>query len=237
MNVWIVLSGILAPALFWLGYFYYKDRFQPEPLERIGAAYLLGMAAALACLAALRVLPLVGLPYDPSALMEGDRLGFLVYSLAVTGLVEEIFKFMPFVLFVLRFQCFDESTDGILYACFIALGFASVENIRYLPHLEGVELLGRAFASPLTHTIFSSIWGYSIGRAHMSGAMRVRAAAVGLMLAAVSHGLFNFLTASTALRLLSSLLILSVWIWRIRLLERSVQRGEEAAARIRNGDS
>ncbi len=220
MNVWIGLSGILSPALFWMGYFYYKDRFQPEPLERIGAAYILGMAAALACLNALRVLPQVGLPDDPSALMEGDRIGFLIYSLAVTGLVEEAFKVAPFFLFVLRFQCFDEATDGILYACFIALGFASVENIRYLPYLEGWELLGRAFASPLTHTIFSSLWGYSIGRAHMAGAPRFKAAAVGLSLAAVSHGLFNFFTASAALRFLSSLLILSIWIWRIRLLER-----------------
>ncbi len=239
MNVWIILSGILAPALFWMGYFYYKDRFQPEPLERIGAAYLLGMAGALACVAALRGLPLVGLPYDPSALMEGDRFGFLLYSLAITGLTEEIFKLLPFILFVLRFRSFDESTDGILYACFIALGFASVENIRYLPHLEGFELLGRAFASPLTHTIFSSIWGYSVGRAHMCGAPRFKAASVGLVLAAVSHGLFNFLTVSAALRLLSSLLILSVWIWRIRILEKahSATRIDGFDSVIRSGDN
>mgnify|MGYP000137356820 CR=1 FL=1 len=142
MSVWIILSGIAAPALFWIGYFVYKDRFQPEPLLRIGAAYLLGLAAAAACVYALRVLPLIGLPYDPSALMESDRLGFLFYSVGITGLAEELFKFLPFWLFVIRFPSFDEKTDGILYACFIALGFASLENILILrDYKESIHLI------------------------------------------------------------------------------------------------
>jgi RsiW-degrading membrane proteinase PrsW (M82 family) len=167
MSVWIILSGILAPALFWVGYFYYQDRFRPEPLTRMGTAYLLGIASALGCVYALRLAPLFGLPFDPSALLEGDRLSYLLYSVGITGMMEELFKFLPFGFIVLRFPSFDERTDGILYASFIALGFATYENILYLPHLEGFELFGRAFASPLTHTIFSSIWGYTVGLAYM----------------------------------------------------------------------
>jgi RsiW-degrading membrane proteinase PrsW (M82 family) len=136
-----------------------------------------------------------------------------------------VFKFLPFGFIVLRFPSFDEKTDGILYASFIALGFATYENILYLPHLEGFELFGRAFASPLTHTIFSSIWGYRVGLAHMRGRSRVQAAVTGLILAGTCHGLFNFLTTSAELRVLGSLLILVVWIWRITILERSAKRG------------
>lgn len=224
MSVWIILSGIAAPALFWIGYFIYKDRFKPEPLLRIGAAYLLGLAAAAACVYALRALPLFGLPYDPSALMESDRLGFLFYSVGITGLAEELFKFLPFLVFVIRFPSFDEKTDGILYACFIALGFASLENILILPHLEGFDLVGRAIASPLTHTIFSSIWGYAVGMAHISGRPLLRPALIGLFLAALCHGLFNFLTTSVVLHVFSALLILGVWIWRICFLERNACR-------------
>jgi RsiW-degrading membrane proteinase PrsW (M82 family) len=225
MSVWLILSGILAPALFWLGYFTYKDRFQPEPFTRMGTSYLLGIAAALACVFTLRLfLPPLGLPHDPSALMEGDRLSWLLYSVGITGMIEEMFKFLPFGLIVLRFPCFDERTDGIIYASFIALGFATYENILYLPHLEGFELFGRAFASPLTHTIFSSIWGYAVGSAYMQRRSQIRAALIGLALAGTCHGLFNFLTTSPGLRVLGSLLILVVWIWRIRFLERSAVR-------------
>lgn len=224
MSVWIILSGILAPALFWVGYFYYKDRFRPEPFTRMGTAYLLGIASALGCVYALRLAPLFGLPFDPSALLEGDRLSYLLYSVGITGMMEELFKFLPFGFIVLRFPSFDERTDGILYASFIALGFATYESILYLPHLEGLELFGRAFASPLTHTIFSSIWGYTVGLAYMRGRSRIRAAVIGLILAGTCHGLFNFLTTSAELRVLGSLLILAVWIWRIRILERSAKR-------------
>jgi len=224
MSLWFILSAIAAPALFWIGYFAYKDRFRPEPLLRIGAAYLLGLAAAGACVYALRVLPLFGVPYDPSALMESNRLGLLLYSIGISGMVEELFKFLPFLLFVIRFPSFDEKTDGILYACFIALGFASLENSRILPHLEGFELVGRALASPLTHTIFSSIWGYTVGMATISRRPLLRPALIGLLLAALCHGLFNFLTTSVVLRLFSALLILGVWIWRIWFLERSARR-------------
>ncbi len=220
MNLWILISGILAPALFWIGYFYYKDRFQPEPLNKIGLAYLMGIAAALLCVQIMLLAPAVGLPYDPSALMEGNRLYFLLYSIGITGFLEEACKFLPFLVFVLSFHSFDEKTDGILYSSFIALGFASFENIRLLPFMEGFELFGRAITSPLTHTIFSSLWGYTIGIAHMQGRSRIRAGIIGLGLAALSHGVFNFLATSSSLRIFSSLLILGIWIWRIRYLEK-----------------
>jgi RsiW-degrading membrane proteinase PrsW (M82 family) len=222
MTGWIVVSGIIAPAIFWMGYFYYKDRFQPEPLRRIGLAYLLGLATAYACLKFFELLPLVGIPYDPSGFMQSHRIQYLAYSIGVTGLFEELFKFIPFFIIVLHFKTFDEETDGIIYASTIALGFSSFENIGYLPYLEGFELFGRAFASPLTHTIFSSIWGYSVGMAKLKGRSLFSAALFGILLAAFCHGVFNFFTTSASLRIASSLLILAIWIWRIRILEKSI---------------
>lgn len=224
MTIWILFAGIMAPALFWLGYFYYKDRFQPEPLKIIGTAYILGLAVAFVCLKFYGLFPLIGIPYDPSALMESKRIQFLVYSIAITGLFEELFKFLPFFLIMLHLKTFDEKTDGIIYASTIALGFASFENIGYLPYLEGFELFGRAFASPLTHTIFSSLWGYSVGKARLEGGSLLKASLQGIFLAAFCHGVFNFLTTATCLRVASSILILTIWIWRLRILEKSIPK-------------
>jgi RsiW-degrading membrane proteinase PrsW (M82 family) len=36
MAVFYYISAIIAPALAWIVYFYYKDRFQPEPLRNLG---------------------------------------------------------------------------------------------------------------------------------------------------------------------------------------------------------
>ena len=121
---------------------------------------------------------------------------------------------------MLKLKEFDEKIDGIIYASIIALGFASYENARYLAYLEGFELFGRAIASPLTHTIFSSIWGYTVGIAHMKHKSVAVASLKGLVLAAIIHGLFNFFTTSSVLRIISSLLILVIWIWRIRVMDK-----------------
>ncbi len=222
MAVEILIAGIIAPALFWTGYFYYKDRFKPEPLVKFGTAYLLGIAAAGLCLLFYGLLPRFGIPADPSALMmSSPRLRFLTYSLTVTGPVEEFFKFLPFILVVVRFREFDEKTDGIVYGAAIALGFASFENIMCLEYMDGFELYGRAFASPLTHTIFASIWGYSVGKAVWEKKRVLRPALRGLFLGSFCHGAFNFLTTSARLRLFSALLILAVWIWIIVKLEKN----------------
>lgn len=220
MTAWIFLSAIVAPAFVWIIYFYYKDRFQPEPWRNLGLTYLLGLVTALACVYFFKLLPYLGIPEDPSALMETHGWPFFIYSIGITGIVEEFFKFLPFLLIVLRLKDFDEKIDGIVYASVIALGFASYENARYLIYMEGFELFGRAIASPLTHTIFSSIWGYTVGVAHMRGKSILPAAIKGLVLAAAVHGSFNFLTTSSALRIISSLLILMIWIWRIRTMEK-----------------
>ncbi|NIM12848.1 MAG: PrsW family intramembrane metalloprotease [Candidatus Aminicenantes bacterium] len=218
MTFTLIAAGIVAPALFWIGYFYYKDRFQPEPLLYIGLTYIFGFAAAYLCYKSYGLLPLLGLPADASLIMETNRLVFLGYSIGAVGVLEEFFKFLPFLV-VLRFKAFDEKIDGIIYASVIALGFASFENLYYLVYLDGFELIGRAIASPLTHTIFSSIWGYTVGVAYLSKQSPGKAALKGLIIASLLHGIFDFLTTSPTLRLLSAFFILAIWIWRIRVIE------------------
>lgn len=224
MSLWIIFAGILTPAIFWIAYFYVKDRLQPEPFLKIGTAYLLGIASALAVVQFVKFLPLLGVPDDPSLLVEGQRFEFFLYSIGVTGLIEEFFKFLPFLVFVLNFRAFDEQIDGIIYASMIALGFASYENIQYLVYMDGLQLLGRAFASPLTHTIFSSVWGYTVGTARLERKSLLCPSILGIGLAALFHGVFNFLTTSPVLRIGSSLLILVIWIWRIKLMEKLAQK-------------
>lgn len=220
MTVMLFLSGIIAPALLWIGYSYYNDRYKPEPFVLIGITYLLGFGAAFVCYKMYSLLPLVGLPEDASLIMENDRLFFLVYCLGIVGLLEELIKILPFLLVIFTLKSFDEKIDGIIYASVIALGFASFENLHYLVFLDGFELIGRAIASPLTHSIFSSIWGYSVGVAHLSGRPILKPLVKSLIFASLLHGIFDFLTTWPPLRVVSSLVILLIWIWRIRVIDK-----------------
>lgn len=187
---------------------------------KVGLSYLMGFGAAFLCFKFFGLLPYAGIPADPSALLETDPLGFFFYCIGIVGGVEELFKFLPFLVVLKFFKDFDEEIDGIIYASILALGFASFENLHYLVLLEGFELFGRAVATPLTHTIFSSIWGYMVGVAFLRRTSLLKAAVSGLAISAVCHGIFDFLNLSAAYRVLSALLILLIWIWQIRLIER-----------------
>ena len=215
----IIVAGLIAPAIFWIGYFYYKDRYLPEPPLEAGISYILGFFAAFACIKVFGLLPLLNIPYDPGILMEHNRLLFFFYCIGVVGLLEEFFKLLPFLVVIIHFNAFDEKIDGIIYSSIIALGFATFENINYLVEMSGWQLFGRAFASPLTHTIFASIWGYSIAHAKFSRKSVIKASLKGLLVATLMHGLFDFLTLTPTLRILSALTILVIWIWRIRVIE------------------
>jgi len=220
MTLWIFFSAIIGPAIFWIFYFYYKDRYRPEPIAYLGVTYIFGILTACACSRFYTILPLIGLPDDPSFMMESHRIQFLFYSIGVTGIVEEFFKFLPFLVIIAAFKSFDEKIDGIVYASVIALGFASYENMGYLVYMRGFELFGRAITSPLTHTIFSSIWGYTVGNARIYKKPILKASLTGILLAAFFHGIFNFFTTSSVLRILAALVIFIIWVWRIRIMEK-----------------
>jgi RsiW-degrading membrane proteinase PrsW (M82 family) len=222
-----VLAAVLLPAAFWIGYFHYKDRFRPEPLRNLAASYLLGFVSGLLCYAFYAVLARAGVTADFQAvLVRTTPMQFFSYSVVFVGLVEEVFKFLPFLLAVRRFKAFDEPIDGIVYAAALAVGFAGFENLLYLPFLRGFTFLGRAVASPLTHTVFSSLWGYAVARAILLHKSVVFASVVGIALAGLAHGLFNYLTFEPGLRILSALLILVIWAWGIRTLEKRCRPSE-----------
>lgn len=222
MSALTLLGLLAAPSFFWAAYHYYKDRHRPEPVRYLLLSYGLGIAAGYLGLQAYALLDLVGLRRDAWELAERDLPGLLLYALLVIGTVEELAKFVPFWLIGMRLHHFDEPIDGIVYASFVALGFASYENFHYLPQLDGWETLGRAIAAPVVHVAFASIWGYGCGCARVCRPWPRLACAGALALAVAGHGLYDFVVIGLPqwAQALPPLLILALWLWRLVLLRR-----------------
>src|SRR5690606_29807319 len=144
-------------------------RHLPEPPGHLLLAFLLGIASFYLGLLMYWLLGQVDQRQDAFALADTDLPGLLLYCISVIGVIEEAVKILPFVFIVLRFREFDEPVDGIIYASFIALGFAALENLYYLDSLTTAQAYARGFASPVVHIVFASIWGYHIGKAHLQG--------------------------------------------------------------------
>jgi RsiW-degrading membrane proteinase PrsW (M82 family) len=136
------------------------------------------------------------------------------------GPIEEIAKLLPFLVVVLRFRDLDEPMDGIIYASFIGLGYAAVENWQYLEFLTQLEAIARGFASPVIHILFASIWGHWVVRAHLAGGSIVTAVLFSTAIAALLHGLYDFIVILNPRFALpvAALMIVSIWLWRLRVL-------------------
>ncbi len=224
---------IILPIVFWSAYHYHKDRHLPEPPLNLLLCFGLGVLAAGLSKALYIALEPVGLRFDALLLADTSTLGLLTYSLLAIGPIEELAKLIPFIIFVRRFRAFDEPLDGIIYASFIALGYATVENWYYLDFLTPLEAAARGFAGPVVHILFASIWGFAIGCVHIAGRSIWFAAARSFAIAAGLHGLYDFAVLQISINALpiASLVIVAIWIWRLKLmrtLHEEAKRATEA---------
>lgn len=228
MGYLVCFASIALPIAFWAGYHYHKDRHLPEPVGNLALCLLLGVVSFYIGKALYGGLDLVGLRFDARALAETSLVNTFAYSVLVIGTFEELAKLIPFLLVVLRFTHFDEPIDGIIYASFIALGFAAVENLQYAQFLNATELLARGFAGPLVHIMFASIWAYHIGQAFLQQNALWPIAIVTVAATAALHGCYDFVVIAMPAPVLpaAALLILLIWLWRMNLIKELHRSGE-----------
>jgi RsiW-degrading membrane proteinase PrsW (M82 family) len=191
-------------------------------VSRLALALLLGIAAAGLSHYSYVGLGAFGLRFDALLLADTSPAGLLLYAVAVIGPVEEISKMLPFLLVILHLRHFDESLDGIIYASFIALGYAAAENWSYLEYLTPWQAAARSFASPVIHIVFASTWGYLIAAARIRSKPIAGPALLGLLISSVLHGVYDFLVILNPFNSLplAGALILIIWVWRLRLIQR-----------------
>lgn len=216
----VLFLPVLLPVVFWAWYHYDKDRHLPEPVSHLLLALLLGAASFWLGKLMYQGLGLVGLRFDAFSLADTDRTLLLLYALLAIGPIEEFAKLVPFLLVIRHFREFDEPIDGIIYASFIALGFAAVENIYYFQHITTKEALARGFVGPVVHIVFASIWGYYVGRACLGGGRLLGAVIGSLGVTALLHGLYDYLVIAMPLFALpvAAMMVLALWVWRLYLL-------------------
>jgi len=223
MQEGLLILPVIVPVIFWAAYHYHKDRHLPEPPGNLLLCFALGILAAGISKAMYVGLEPLGLRLDAVALASGDdRWALMAYALLAIGPIEELAKLLPFLIVVIRMKAFDEPLDGIIYASFIALGYAAMENYHYLSFLTVIESIGRGFAGPVIHILFASIWAHWITQAWLKKDSIVKPALLGFLLAAGLHGLYDFMVLRYPVSALpvAAALIVSIWIWRLRLMHR-----------------
>ncbi len=178
------------------------DRWEPEPRLAMVFAFLWGSAAAvvIALVVDSQVSDWVNSPAGPGS----DAYDF-VGSVIQAPLVEESVKGLGVLLvFLLARRYFDGPVDGIVYAAWVAGGFAFTENILYfggqLLEVGGVDsevlqlFLIRGIMSPFAHVMFTTCTGLAIGLAARRGYGALGGigfALMGMIPAMLLHALWN----------------------------------------------
>ena len=119
----------------------------------------------------------------------------LIGAILVIGFSQEFLKYAAVRFSIYESSEFDERTDGIIYATAAGLGFATVLNISFVVSSGGVNLgMGavRIILTALAQASFAGITGYFLGRDKLDH-KPAWWVPVGISLAAVLNGLFNYM--------------------------------------------
>ncbi|MBM3419915.1 MAG: PrsW family intramembrane metalloprotease [Bacteroidetes bacterium] len=214
----------LAPVFIIALYIYIRDKYEKEPAGRL----LLALLAGILIVPAIMVTEtyLIRLGEDIKGLLQHLYIGFIVASLS-----EEGFKYLAFFLFIWRSSHFNEKFDGIVYAVFISLGFAAVENLLYVYRGGGYQVgLMRAFTAVPAHALFGVSMGFHFGLAKFYPANRIRNLVLAFLIPFLWHGFYDFFLMAGTPYLVLLFVIMLVWLWiygfnRMKVLsDRSVYR-------------
>jgi protease PrsW len=172
----VVPALIVCPVLIWL------DRVEPEPWPARIHAFLWG--ALVATGVALVINTLVGL-------VVGEAIAAVVSA----PLVEEGFKAAA-ILYAVRRHEVDGIMDGVVYAGWVAIGFAVVEDMLFFADALDAGMLvevfiARALLSPFAHPLFTAWIGIAIGWAVINRKPVLLTAVPGYAIAVFFHALWN----------------------------------------------
>ena len=158
----LALLAVL-PALVLLIVIYRADNIEKEPISKMAQVFGLGCLTVISAL----ILETLG-SYALNILFWGQTDNFLYTFLMMFGVVamsEEAGKFVVLKLSTWNSPEFNFSFDGIVYSVCATLGFATVENIKYVWNYGLDTALVRMVMSVPGHCIFGIFMGIYYGLA------------------------------------------------------------------------
>ena len=230
----ILFAIAILPVVVLMVYIYRQDKYQKEPIKSLIKAFVGGM---------------ISIPIDiilvslVQTCLGGTIVASTVFYSAFleAGIPEELSKFLIFMILIWRDKNFDEYFDGIVYATFIGLGFACVENIEYVFSYGFGTGVVRALISVPGHFLFGVLLGYFLSIAKFHPEHRGRYIGLGLLSAMVAHGLFDWLLMITDVlnpAIGGVIYILFIWgdirLWKLGL---KYIRQQQENSRVQNQES
>lgn len=155
-----VLAAVL-PAYVLLRYVYRHDTIEKEPAGLLWTLLLMGCLAALSS----GLLEAVGERLLNAFVSPSSPVYTILLAFLVVSAVEEGMKLFFLKRRSWEHPAFNYRFDAIVYAVFVSLGFAALENVQYVVNYGLSVALPRALLAVPGHMSFSIFMGVWYGRA------------------------------------------------------------------------
>lgn len=189
MDIYLIAIAVL-PVIVLAIVIYRQDKYQHEPIGQLVKAFFFGALAIIPAIIMESVLDI----FTPSLpIVQGAYTGFIV-----AGCSEELCKLLLLRWAIWRSPHFDEYFDGIVYACFVSLGFACFENISYVFQSAtfGQAIATgsvRAVLSVPGHFLFGVMMGYYFALAKFDAGHQRKYMMLSFLVPMLMHGTFDSL--------------------------------------------
>ena len=134
-------------------------------------------------------------------------------AFVVYGFTEELFKYAAILLLIWKNKNFNEPFDGIVYATFVSLGFAGIENILYVQEYGAGVGLARAFLSVPGHALWGILMGYQLGLAKFVPEERKKRLLLAFFIPFICHGIFDYLVIDLSVWKILIFVPLFIYAW------------------------
>lgn len=229
MELLFILIAALLPVVILLGYVYKKDSVNPEPTGLLMKAFFYGTLSTLLSFC-------FSFPLSEIAGSEVEDDQYLSFfdafydAFCSAAIPEELAKFIMLWMLLKKNPFFNEKFDGIVYAVFVGLGFAGLENILYLLDNEDWVSVGitRAMFSIPGHMLFGVLMGYYYSIYHFGENRNLKTMSLILLAPITAHGLYDgILFSMNVSEELSAILMLVFIFFCYKLMKKGKSRIEE----------
>ena len=223
----LIVSAII-PAVLLLLYIYKKDRLEPEPPGLLIRLVIFGVISTFLAI----ITETVGTFILDLFFEEQNVVYNLLMYFIVVACSEEGFKYLLLKLTTWRNPAFNCQFDAVVYAVFVALGFALWENIGYVLMYGFGTALIRAITAVPGHASFGVFMGawYGIAKRYENAVRPEKARLyrrLAFVLPVLVHGFYDFVaTMESDVSALIFLVFIVLMFFLAFLIVRRTSRGD-----------
>lgn len=224
----IILLILSILPVFLLARYIYNTDFEKESTSLLIRLFVLGVGSVVVTLFLTYLLDSL-FPFFSEDTKYLDVLELIPYIYIGVALIEEFSKWIFVRVFTYHHYEFNHAYDAIVYAVFVSLGFACLENILYVFQNGLQTAILRGITAVPGHACFGVFMGYYLGMAktadkHQNKEVSKKNRIKSLILPILAHGTYDyFIFASTKLSLFSFAFVVFVIILFTKAIEKVKQ--------------